>query len=497
MSPTTTAVVSSYARHLPLAERACAFLTSATDPFHAVRAAITKLESAGFTRVQNKSFQSQSIEKGGKYYYTVHHSTLVAFTVGKQYEAGKGGFLIIGGHTDSPTLKVKPKTKKTPKAGTIQLGVECYGGGLWHTFFDRDLSISGKVLVRDADSKIRHKLVQLKDPVARVSTLCIHLQSPEERLAFKVNKEDHTSPIIGMEQAKPSESGSEELEQEIQEQLTGGVTSNAWLAGQEPLLLTRLAQELGCNVNDIADFELNLYDTQPASIGGLGQEFLYSGRLDNLATVFAAVEAMVDGETMGLVESSTDVNMMCFFDHEEVGSVSSHGAGSPVIEEAVRRLGACFHDTKNDSPDLYADTIAKSFILSIDQAHALHPNYASKHDAQHSPLMNHGVVIKTNSNQRYTTNSTTGFMLREVARKADVPIQEFCVRNDCPCGSTIGPTISALTGIRTVDAGMPQLSMHSCREVMGIADLTHGVELFKGFFRHFREVDDCVVDEQS
>ena len=410
----SSAAAASYARHLPLAERACAFLTAATDPFHAVRAAVAKLESAGFQPLQNKSFTTQIIQKGGKYYYTVHHSTLVAFTVGKHYEAGQGGFLIIGGHTDSPNLKVKPRSKKPSKGGTLQLGVECYGGGLWHTWFDRDLSISGKVLVRDETTgKIAHKLVQLKDPIARVSTLCIHLQSPEERIAFKVNKEDHTSPIIAMEP-------NGELEQGVQEQING----DTWKQGQEPLLLSRLAQELGCEIQNIADFELNLYDTQSATIGGLGKEFLYSARLDNLATVFAAMEAITQDD----VTESTDVNMVCCFDHEEVGSVSSHGAGSPVIEEAVRRLSACLNSTApgSDSPDLYADTIAKSFVLSVDQAHAIHPNYASKHEAQHAPMMNHGVVIKTNNNQRYTTNSTTAFVVREIARKAGVPIQEFC-----------------------------------------------------------------------
>lgn len=148
---------------------------------------------------------------------------------------------------------------------------------------------------------------------------------------------------------------------------------------------------------------------------------------------------------------------------------SSHGAGSPVMEEAIRRISAGL-GSGQDTPDLYSNTITKSFCLSIDQAHAIHPNYASKHEAQHAPKINAGLVIKTNQNQRYTTNGVTGFVLRELSRMSDLPIQEFCVRNDCPCGSTIGPIISTRTGVRTVDAGMPQLSMHSCREVMGTAD---------------------------
>mgnify|MGYP000175354373 CR=1 FL=1 len=157
------------------------------------------------------------------------------------------------------------------------------------------------------------------------------------------------------------------------------------------------------------------------------------------------------------------------FPLQQPSTDSSHGAGSPVMEEAIRRISAGL-GSGQDTPDLYAETIAKSFCLSIDQAHAVHPNYASKHEAQHAPKINAGLVIKTNQNQRYTTNGTTGFVLRELARMSELPIQEFCVRNDCPCGSTIGPIISTRTGVRTVDAGMPQLSMHSCREVMGTAD---------------------------
>merc|ERR1712226_1191036 len=155
--------------------------------------------------------------------------------------------------------------------------------------------------------------------------------------------------------------------------------------------------------------------------------------------------------------------MICCFDHEEVGSVSSHGAGSPVLAEAMERVAKALGQYQD-----HPETIAKSYCMSIDQAHAVHPNYAAKHEASHGPTLNSGIVIKTNSNQRYTTNSLTGFILRELGRKINVPMQEFVVRNDCGCGSTIGPSISARTGLRCIDAGMPQLSMHSCREVMGV-----------------------------
>jgi len=363
MSSTPT----NYARHLPLAEKACSFLTASTDPFHAVANAVAKLEAAGFSKLPNAAFTG-SIQPGGKYFYTVHHSTLVAFTIGSKFEAGRSGFKIIGGHTDSPNLRVKPRSKKPPKNDVVQLGVECYGGGLWHTWFDRDLSLSGKVLVRVDGGKVQTRLVKLDEPVARVSTLCIHLQSADERKAFAVNKEDHTSPIVAMAPNKELESGAEK-------QVNGG-GGDPWQEGHEPMLLRRVGEKLGIQVDQIADFDLSLHDTQPATIGGLNREFLYSGRLDNLATVFCAVEALVDHSDSANLSDDADVSVVVCFDHEEVGSVSSHGAGSPVMAEAVRRISAAMN-SGTDTPDLYAKTISKSFCLSIDQAHAIHPNYST------------------------------------------------------------------------------------------------------------------------
>jgi aspartyl aminopeptidase len=338
---------------------------------------------------------------------------------------------------------------------------------------------------------VSSRLVQFRDPMARISNLAIHLQSPEERVAFKVNKEDHTVPIIAMDETKKAKSGDSgdavsaatQLEKGAEDQLT------AWHDGHEPLLLQRIADELGVEVGQIADVDLSLYDTQPAALGGMHKEFLYSARLDNLATVFCSVEGLLSHASTNLA-TDENVSVVVCFDHEEVGSVSSHGAGSPVLQTAIDRIGAALGVTDAETK---AATLQNSFILSVDQAHAVHPNYSGKHEPQHAPMINHGIVIKTNSNQRYTTNSLTGFVVRELGRKAGVPMQEFCgtcyrrsfffsraqslqlssppslrgilvlllpVRNDCPCGSTIGPTISALTGIRTVDIGMPQLSMH-------------------------------------
>lgn len=477
------------ASHIPFAEKACSFLSESPDPFHAVANSVAKLEACGYVQLSKREPFIGKIVPGGKYYYTINKSALVAFCVGKKFEKGNG-FKVIGGHTDSPNLKVKPRSKRSGAGGCIQLDVECYGGGLWHTWFDRDLGISGRVLVRDNDGKVVQKFVKIHKPVARVSSLCIHLQSAAERKCFEVNKEEHLQPILGTETILGTEEKKKIILQEGAKNQLNGFTQEeeecCWKKHHEPQLLKLIASELNITVNDIADFELNLFDTQNACLGGIQSEFIYSARLDNLATVFVSIEALLaHSEDKDLLDQDEDISLVALFDHEEVGSTSGHGAGAPIMAEAVKRISTALQSEPQSqflSPDVYSMSIRKSFVMSVDQAHAIHPNYAAKHEKLHAPKMNSGVVIKTNQNQRYATNVITGFIIRELTRKAGIsPVQEFVVRNDCPCGSTIGPTISANTGIRTVDAGMPQLSMHSCREVMGIVDLTNGFELLRLF----------------
>lgn len=491
-----------FSEYIPLAKRACDFFTASPDPFHVIKNCSTRLESEGYERLVTTEPFTGKLKAGGKYYYVAEHTTIVAFAVGARFDAKKPfGFHVIGGHTDSPNLKVKPRSKRSA-SGCTMLGVECYGGGLWHTWFDRDLSVSGRVLVQRTPKegvvtpfpKTEQRLVKLEDPIARISTLCIHLQSADERKAFSVNKENHMSPIIatasrhhGIFGSQSNENAKDAIEKGANDQL------NKWQESQEPLLLKVIADKLGIGVDEIVDFELNLYDTQPALLGGIQKEFLYSARLDNLATVFTGLEGLIEytapnGDNTHY-ESSSDIAMAVFFDHEEIGSTSAQGANSTVMPDAISRISSALNGGVTN-PDFHGACAKRSFILSIDMAHAVHPNYSSKHESSHSPTLNGGFVIKTNSNQRYATNGITGFIVRELGRIADVPVNEFVVRNDCPCGSTIGPMISAKTGIRVVDAGMPQLSMHSCREMMGIADLTHGRNIFLAFYRHFRAIDD-------
>eukprot|EP00596_Hydrurales_sp_CCMP1899_P001157 CAMPEP_0119052520 /NCGR_PEP_ID=MMETSP1177-20130426/73789_1 /TAXON_ID=2985 /ORGANISM="Ochromonas sp, Strain CCMP1899" /LENGTH=286 /DNA_ID=CAMNT_0007032115 /DNA_START=754 /DNA_END=1614 /DNA_ORIENTATION=+ len=268
--------------------------------------------------------------------------------------------------------------------------------------------------------------------------------------------------------------------------------ADQWGSEQTPELLSLLSEELKCQLEDIVDFELSLYDTQGAAVSGYREEFLCSSRIDNLASCFVALEALVAHSSTDL-DVDEDISVVAFFDHEEVGSDSNSGAGSTIMRDAVVRISNALSGAGENS-ELFKASLARSLILSVDMAHAIHPNYASKHEKNHAPRMNSGIVIKTNSNQRYATNGITGFLLRELGRKAGVPMQEFAVRNDCACGSTIGPIISSNTGIRAVDIGMPQLSMHSIREMMGTSDLTFGYTLFKSFFKDFRSVDNSLTD---
>jgi len=465
------------------------YFDTSPDPFHAVQTSSEMLNEAGFMELKEEEPYADIVKPGGKYYFTKNKSTLVAFTVGEKFQAGNG-FKIIGGHTDSPNLKVKPRSKRS-SAGSIQLAVECYGGGLWHTWFDRDLGISGRVFVRnDDDTKIEQKLIKIDRSIVHIPNLAIHLQTAKEREAFKINKEDHLVPILSTVVEKVLTVG-DDAGGIVDEKEVTKVVKDGWTEYQEPLLLKMIAIELGVNVENIMDFELNLFDVQQASLGGVHSEYLHSARLDNLASCFLAVQGLIEySSEEDALASDEDISLVALFDHEEIGSSSATGAGAPIIKDSVDRISSAL---SGDNADKYASAIARSFVLSVDQAHAIHPNYASKHEKVHAPKMNDGMVIKRNANQRYATTGVTGLIVREISKKMNLsPTQEFVVRNDCGCGSTIGPIISTNTGIRAIDLGCPQLSMHSIRETMGVCDVRYGLELFKGFFKHFREVDKSI-----
>ena len=393
----------------PLVEGFSALSAASPTPYHLCEFASKRLLAAGFTALKEEDAWAQkgALRQGGRYFFTRAASTIVAFCVGGAFEPGNG-FKIIGAHTDSPVLKLKPVSKKSA-SGYQQLGVECYGGGLWHTWFDRELSLAGSVIVCRAGGGFERRLVHIQQPLMRIPNLCIHLQTADERAKLEVNKETHIVPIIAM------------INNEINKNAT--TTDSGVDDRHAPELLELIAKEAGCKVADIRDMDMTLYDTQPGSTWGNDQEFFSAARLDNQVHCFTGLEALLS--QCEEQESDMDVSVLVCFDHEEVGSESTHGAGSPIIREIVERVNACFG--VDAGGEMFRLSLRKSFVISADVAHALHPNYSSKHESNHGPLINKGTVIKSNSNQRYATSCTSGFVIRERSRQAAVDVQEFVV----------------------------------------------------------------------
>lgn len=460
------------------------FLNASPTAFHAVDEAKRLLKKAGFEQISER--QDWKLQVGKKYFFTRNYSSIVAFAIGKKFVAGNG-FHIVGAHTDSPCLKLKPVSKVT-KAGFLEVGVQTYGGGLWHTWFDRDLTVAGRLIIRESKNgavSYSHRLVRIQEPIMRIPNLAVHLDRSTD--GFKPNSQTHLVPILATSvKAELNKAAAGNVSAE-----SDGKTSNDKKDTDDKkhhsLLLQLLASEVGCKLEDICDFELQLCDTQPSIVAGALKEFIFSGRLDNLCMSFCSLKALIDSTSSeSSLEDEPGVRMVALFDHEEVGSNSAQGAGSPVMFDALSRVT----DSLNSSTSkLLEKAIQKSFVVSADMAHALHPNYMDKHEENHQPKMHGGLVIKHNANQRYATNAVTSFIFREIAEKHNLPIQDFVVRNDMPCGSTIGPILASGIGIRTVDIGAPQLSMHSIREMCAVDDVKHSYQHLKAFYEEFSQLD--------
>lgn len=461
------------------------FVNDSPTPYHAVASAVKRLEKAGFTAVKERDDWSSTLKPGGKYYVTRNGSSIVAFAIGARWQPGNP-LAMIGAHTDSPCLRLKPVSRKS-NVGFLQVGVETYGGGIWHSWFDRDLSVAGRLLVKDKQSgNIASKLVKVERPILRIPTLAIHL---DRSSSFDPNKETELFPIAGLVSAELNKT-SADIDGDIAD---AGAPLKPLNERHHPVLLDIVAAEAGVEVEDIADFELVLYDTQKSCLGGLHEEFVFSARLDNLGMTYCSV--------MGLIESLADENslddesairLISCFDHEEIGSLSAQGANSNLLPSIARRLSAipgAAASMADVSTTSFEQSCSTSFLVSADMAHSVHPNYAQKYESNHHPVINKGTVIKINANQRYVTNSPGIVLIQETAKAAGVPLQLFVVRNDSSCGSTIGPMLSAKMGVRTLDLGNPQLSMHSIRETGGAHDVEHGIKLFAAFFAHYSKLE--------
>lgn len=465
-----------FAKAVPIAKEFATFVDKSCTPFHAVQTVVGELQKVGYTRLPTAG-QWPEMKPGQRSYFTRNDSSIIAIRVGDAYKPGNG-LKIIGAHTDSPNFQVKPKSKAV-KGSFEGVAVQCYGGGLWHTWFDRELTVAGRVFVqKDGQGPLEPKLVKVDKKLLVLPNLAIHLRSQAERDAFAPNKESHLVPLIATKLAADAFNASDAPD--------GKVTD---VPNQPSLLFNLLAKEAGCSPSDIADFDLSIIDTQPSAIAGAYDEFICAPRIDNLLSCFCATKALVQ-ETESLA-SDDMISVIAFFDHEEVGSESAQGAGGSMVTELIEYI-------TNGDARLKITTINNSFLLSVDGAHGCHPLYSEKHHETHRPNLHEGPVIKYNANVRYATNGGTGAKLRAIANLAQVPVQQFCVKNDSPCGSTIGPILSTLSGIKTVDIGNPMLAMHSVREMCSTVDVQYLVDLLRTFVskEHLVPLEQVEYNEQ-
>lgn len=403
----------------------CKFLDGSPTPFHAVSNLSATLLASGFRPLDESA--AWKLKPGNGYFVTRNGSSLITFRVGKQSPVTTG-LRLVGAHTDSPCLKVKP-SPEIKSHGYWQLGVEVYGGALLNPWFDRDLSLAGRVTLRQASGALLNRLIDFETAVACIPSLAIHLdrQANESRT---INKQTYLPALVACAEGQDFS-----LKQAILERL----------AGTEPELEDA----------EVLDFELSFYDLQRAAQVGLRQEFIAAARLDNLLSCYCGLRALVDAETGG------NQVLVCN-DHEEVGSGSTVGARGTFLRSVVERLTGSGED--------YSRAIANSLLVSTDNAHGVHPNFPERHDGNHGPLLNGGPAIKVNHNQSYASNSETVGIFKDVCARAKVKTQTFVTRGDMPCGSTIGPLTATTLGVRTVDVGVPTFAMHSIRELAGSAD---------------------------
>lgn len=390
------------------------FLDTSPSPWHATASATTRLSAAGFESIALHTPWDQVPERG----FVQRGAAVVAWRRGTEAAAG---FRIVGAHTDSPGLRIKPRPD-TGGHGWRQLAVEVYGGALLNSWLDRDLGVAGRVALRDGSTIDVH----VDEAIARVPQLAIHLDREVNERGVQLDRQSHLTPVWG----------------------TGVSTDGDFAAW--------LSDRIGCPTADIGAWELCLVDRQGAAVLGADGSLLASGRLDNQLSCWAATDALI------AAEPNEQTAVIALFDHEEVGSESTTGAAGPLLEHTLERL--------SPSRTALLASLAASSCISADNAHAVHPNYPERHEPGHRPLVNHGPAIKLNSNQSYATSGVTATIAQRAFDAADVPWQVFVSRNNMPCGSTIGPITATRLGIDTVDVGVPQLSMHSARELCGTAD---------------------------
>lgn len=405
-----------------------AFLDASPTPWHAVEAIAARLTAASYTQV--REVDPWQLAPGRGYFTVRDDGSVVAFVIGEQGLAGDG-FRMVGAHTDSPGLRIKPRASQATD-GLLRLGVEIYGSPILATFADRDLTLAGRVVVR-CDGGLQPTLVRFDRPLLRLPNLAIHMNRGVNEEGLKFNKQTELPLMLG------------------------GADGTA----TQERLLALLGEQLGCAASAIAAFELAACDTQAAVRWGVGQEFIASGRLDNLASCHAGLCALRLAPV-----PQRGVNLFAAFDHEEIGSASHKGAAGSFLSDTLSRIGYGIEVTGEQ----LQQALARSLLISADMAHAYHPNFPGAYENDHTLAINGGPAIKRNASQRYASEAFGEALFARCCAAAQAPWQHYCHRSDLPCGSTIGPILAARIGVRTVDVGSPLWAMHSIRESAGILD---------------------------
>ncbi|KAJ5874691.1 uncharacterized protein N7529_003121 [Penicillium soppii] len=457
----------------------CEFMTSNPTIFHAVKSFSKQLEEHGYKYLSERTVWTSELKRGGKFYTSRNGSSLIAFNIGSKYESGNG-VAIVAGHVDALTAKLKPVSKLPNKAGFEQLAVAPYAGGLGATWWDRDLGIGGRVLVRDPETgKVETKLVKLDWPIARVPTLAPHFGAPANG---PFNPETQMVPVVGIDNSDLFETAKTE---------SSSINYGKFASTQPEKLVKIISKELGItDYSTIVNWELELFDTQPAQLGGLEKEMIFAGRIDDKLCCYAAQEALIASSDS---TSTGTVKMVGMFDDEEIGSLLRQGARSNFMSSIIERITEAFAKD-NYGPNLLSQTVANSFLVSSDVIHAVNPNFLNVYLENHSPRLNVGVAVSADSNGHMTTDSVSAAIMSRIAERTGSTLQVFQIRNDSRSGGTIGPMTSAQIGMRAIDCGIPQLSMHSIRATTGSLDPGLGVKLFKGFFDHYEAVDKEFAD---
>jgi len=407
------------------------YIQASPTPYHAVSNMVSELEAAGFTSLLEGDHWK--LEQGKGYFVTRSESSIIAFKTGSN-DLADTGFHMTGAHTDSPCLKIKPQPEIN-RLQYSQLGVEVYGGVLLNPWFDRDLSMAGRVDYRDKQGELCFVLVNFEKAVAIIPSLAIHLDR-EANKQRSINAQTYLPVVL-----------SQTFEQEK--------------FSFREMLLKHITESLNIkDVEQVLSWDIRLYDVQAPALVGLNQEFISSARLDNLLSCYVGLQS--------LLTSNDDYgSLLVCSDHEEVGSVSASGAKSPFLESVLDRITEVLSSTGAESKRRLLDN---SFFISVDNAHGIHPNFPDKHDDKHGPLLNKGPVIKINSNQRYATSTETSAFFRQLCASQEIPVQSFVVRNNMSCGSTIGPIVAGELGVKSLDIGVPTFAMHSIREMAGSCD---------------------------